>query len=481
MQYHQLGRLVSESPCERKDAGSNPAADMVDAARNTVSSWITHVIVSQPTHEERKAVLSCIVRVAHECWNLGNFNSAMEILMGLKSDKLKPFWLSLENEHLPTLDFLTVALLGLDPNSSSPGPHYLAALDRALKMQQCPVVPFFGAFLQQLNKILRSSPSLVVLTQDGHQLQFISDYCGEDSFFTRVGPGGLINMTKLYEAQQVVDQIAAFHHHYLARVKLLNNNFTNFANNNTFPNPGISGTSNYEFSQPGVGNTSTYQMWVPTSSGDQCITQPRQPPLGCQNYSYQKFGGNVYWAGLYTPCSGQGVAQQYSVPHVYTSSATDGYTSVNMMDDSSSTWRLGVEAGEDDVRDEHWCGDELESYQPVQPLANDHGVTLLPLARGNPTFNMHTLQILHHGSTLVHWDVETGRSCLVFIRLECSNGTLTWSRPPWSALKAAHSSSSSMTDFILSNNPEEGVSPGLTLMVRTCASLQINSLLSNGP
>ncbi|KAF2354820.1 hypothetical protein FHG87_014424 [Trinorchestia longiramus] len=32
---HQLGRLVSESACEQEDPGSNPAADMVDAARNT--------------------------------------------------------------------------------------------------------------------------------------------------------------------------------------------------------------------------------------------------------------------------------------------------------------------------------------------------------------------------------------------------------------------------------------------------------------
>ncbi|KAF2344979.1 hypothetical protein FHG87_024265, partial [Trinorchestia longiramus] len=31
---HQLGRLVSESACERKDPVSNPAADMVDAARS---------------------------------------------------------------------------------------------------------------------------------------------------------------------------------------------------------------------------------------------------------------------------------------------------------------------------------------------------------------------------------------------------------------------------------------------------------------
>ncbi|KAF2347800.1 Reverse transcriptase domain [Trinorchestia longiramus] len=33
--HHQLGRLVSESAFEWEDPGSNPAADMVDAARNT--------------------------------------------------------------------------------------------------------------------------------------------------------------------------------------------------------------------------------------------------------------------------------------------------------------------------------------------------------------------------------------------------------------------------------------------------------------
>lgn len=48
-------------------------------------------------------------------------------------------------------------------------------------------------------------------------LQFISDYCGEDSFFTRIGPGGLINMGKIYEAQMVVERIATFHQHYVAR------------------------------------------------------------------------------------------------------------------------------------------------------------------------------------------------------------------------------------------------------------------------
>ena len=71
-------------------------------------------------------------------------------------------------------------------------------------------------------------------------------------------------------------------------------------------------------------------------------------------------------------------------------------------------------------------------------------------------------QILHHGTTVVHWDSESGRSCLVYLKLERSNGTLTWSKPPWSALKASHSS---QPDFLLGNNPEDAVSRGLVAKV----------------
>ncbi|CAK5084637.1 unnamed protein product [Meloidogyne enterolobii] len=56
-----------------------------------VSSWITHVIISQPTHEERKSCLAAIIRVVDTCWNIGNFNAAVEILLGLKSPRLRKF------------------------------------------------------------------------------------------------------------------------------------------------------------------------------------------------------------------------------------------------------------------------------------------------------------------------------------------------------------------------------------------------------
>ncbi|KAF2359725.1 hypothetical protein FHG87_009512 [Trinorchestia longiramus] len=51
--YHQLGRLVSESACERKDPGSNPAADMVDAARNTAWDLVSQDTTITATKRER--------------------------------------------------------------------------------------------------------------------------------------------------------------------------------------------------------------------------------------------------------------------------------------------------------------------------------------------------------------------------------------------------------------------------------------------
>ena len=49
-----------------------------------VSAWVAHVIIAQQTHDDRKAVLSCLLRLAQTCWNLGSFNTATQIVAGLK-------------------------------------------------------------------------------------------------------------------------------------------------------------------------------------------------------------------------------------------------------------------------------------------------------------------------------------------------------------------------------------------------------------
>lgn len=75
-----------------------------------------------------------------------------------RSNKLKPFWLSItEKETLPVLDFLSAALLSAE---------YDRALSRALAMAECPVVPFFGAFLRELREIL--APSSTATTAHDH-------------------------------------------------------------------------------------------------------------------------------------------------------------------------------------------------------------------------------------------------------------------------------------------------------------------------
>jgi len=50
-----------------------------------VSAWVTQLIVNQGSHDDRKAILSCILRLLQTCWNIGNFNAVAEIINGLKS------------------------------------------------------------------------------------------------------------------------------------------------------------------------------------------------------------------------------------------------------------------------------------------------------------------------------------------------------------------------------------------------------------
>jgi len=45
---------------------------------------VTHLIVNQNSHDDRKAILSCILRLLQTCWNIGNFNAVAEIINGLK-------------------------------------------------------------------------------------------------------------------------------------------------------------------------------------------------------------------------------------------------------------------------------------------------------------------------------------------------------------------------------------------------------------
>ncbi|CAG5116825.1 unnamed protein product, partial [Candidula unifasciata] len=303
---------------------TQPSIEQLIQRFNEVSSWVTQLIVTQATHDDRKAVLSCILRLAVYCCVLGNFNSAVEILCGLRSEKLKPFWLSIEDEDLSTLHSLSDMLLSRDLS-----PKYREAINRALDIPECKVVPFFGSFLRELKSIFVGVPSIIVLPSEENQsLEFVSDFNGEDRFMTRIGVGGLVNLDKLRQAHIVLNDIHLFQYHG----KLMS------------------------------GSASNLDEGASTTSQD------------TESTCYE----------------------------------------------SDSDYDL-----------------DLDSYQPVRPLASEHDVMLI-----TPRIldlSLHTLQILNHGTTLIQWDEDGGRSSLCVLRLEADNATLTWCRPGWSALRGVTS------------------------------------------
>mgnify|MGYP001852173866 CR=1 FL=1 len=53
-----------------------------------VSSWVTWLILTAGSMEEKREVFSYLVHVAKCCWNMGNYNAVMEFLAGLRYGQL---------------------------------------------------------------------------------------------------------------------------------------------------------------------------------------------------------------------------------------------------------------------------------------------------------------------------------------------------------------------------------------------------------
>ena len=74
--------------------------------------------------------------------------------------------------------------------------------------------------------------------------------------------------------------------------------------------------------------------------------------------------------------------------------------------------------------------------------------------------------MLHHGTTLVHWECEggTSRTALVYVRVDRACGTFMWEKPSWSPLKAgAMGPGPISTEFSLMVNVEDAIPSGLAM------------------
>jgi len=88
----------------------------------------------------------------------------INVFFFVRSEKLKPFWLSISDEDLSILHSLSDALLSRDTCHE-----YREAVNRALHIHDCKVLPFFGTFLQDLCGILSSVPGIIVFGAAGGQ------------------------------------------------------------------------------------------------------------------------------------------------------------------------------------------------------------------------------------------------------------------------------------------------------------------------
>uniref|UniRef100_A0A8C8M4W0 Phosphoinositide phospholipase C n=1 Tax=Oncorhynchus tshawytscha TaxID=74940 RepID=A0A8C8M4W0_ONCTS len=189
-QAHQPGQPHPMAGCRRPH---NAVEDLVTRF-NEVSSWVTWMIMTAGSMEEKREVFSCLVHVARCCWNMGNYNTVMEFLAGLRSRKVLKMWQFMDQSNIETMRALKDAMAHHETSAE-----YRKVVSRALHIPGCRVVPFCGVFLRELGEALDGAASLISLrprlsSQDS--VEFLSDYNGQDNFLQRAGPDGLNQQEK---------------------------------------------------------------------------------------------------------------------------------------------------------------------------------------------------------------------------------------------------------------------------------------------
>ncbi|XP_022355261.1 1-phosphatidylinositol 4,5-bisphosphate phosphodiesterase epsilon-1 [Enhydra lutris kenyoni] len=189
-----LKASISASILTSQNGEHNALEDLV-MRFNEVSSWVTWLILTAGSMEEKREVFSYLVHVAKCCWNMGNYNAVMEFLAGLRSRKVLKMWQFMDQSDLETMRSLKDAMAQHESSCE-----YRKVVTRALHIPGCKVVPFCGVFLKELCEVLDGASGLMKLcpryNSQEETLEFVADYSGQDNFLQRVGHNGLKNSEK---------------------------------------------------------------------------------------------------------------------------------------------------------------------------------------------------------------------------------------------------------------------------------------------
>ncbi|XP_077206413.1 1-phosphatidylinositol 4,5-bisphosphate phosphodiesterase epsilon-1 isoform X2 [Paroedura picta] len=200
-----LKASVSATLLSAPNGEHNAIEDLVTRF-NEVSSWVTWLILTAGSMEEKREVFSHVVHVAKCCWNMGNYNAVMEFLAGLRSRKVLKMWQFMDQSDIETMRSLKDAMAQHESSSE-----YRKVISRALNIPGCKVVPFCGVFLKELCEILDGAASLIRLcpqyNPQDETLEFVAEYSGQDNYLQRVGQDGLHTAEKESTANYIFQTI----------------------------------------------------------------------------------------------------------------------------------------------------------------------------------------------------------------------------------------------------------------------------------
>ncbi|XP_072095417.1 1-phosphatidylinositol 4,5-bisphosphate phosphodiesterase epsilon-1 isoform X2 [Mobula birostris] len=200
-----LKTSISAPDLDTKSREHNAIEDLVTRF-NEVSSWVTWLILTAGSMEEKREVFSYLVHVAKCCWNMGNYNAVMEFLAGLRSRKVLKMWQFMDQSDIETMRSLKDAMAQHETSSE-----YRRVVSRALNIPGCKVVPFCGVFLKELCDVLDGAATLMKFHSrcDSQEdtFEFIADYNGQEHFLQRIGKDGLNNTEKESTVNNILQTI----------------------------------------------------------------------------------------------------------------------------------------------------------------------------------------------------------------------------------------------------------------------------------
>lgn len=279
---------------------------------------------------------------------------------------------------------------------SKPTKEYRDAVKRALNIPHSKLIPFFGNFLRDLYSIFNNMPSLVVLP---------TYYSASGTPTERKSDKPMLNRLEFISDYKGED-------HFSSRI-------------------GVGGIINIEKmkkAQTVMENIRTFHTHA--SKREKILTSS-----GFNTVPSMFIGGSAIGG---TTCA--------------TTTITEDSLLIEVSEDDHQAFQH-KRVKEDDSFYEI----NLSSYSPIQPFAHDHKVSYAPI--NERTIDLHILQIMNRGTTVIHYEEDSGKSCCVYLQLEKSNALLAWCKPPWSSLRAQASTSSA--DYQLSVNIEEIVIPSV--------------------